>query len=239
VTGGSGGVVTGGSGGVVTGGSGGVVTGGSGGVVTGGTGGVVAVDGGPFSCEGTKPASGLITDFAIVAAGAFTSASGISGRIFTYPATMTVVQSPTFSMSGTVSNYTGFGIYLTQCVDASAYGGISFTIGGNVGSTGKLMLQAKTNSTTPISVATKHGACVAKDPLNTYADCWDPVAWVTVPATAATVTVRWGEFVGGKPVATVSPAELLGFQWSFDWAGATLGVAYDAAVTIDDITFVP
>jgi hypothetical protein len=236
---GSGGSTAGGSGGASTAGAGGASTAGAGGASTAGAGGGVVVgDGGPFSCEGAKPAAALITDFAAVdTAGAFTSASGISGRIFTYPATMTAVTKPALSMSGTVSGYSGFGIFLTQCVDASAYGGISFTIGGNVGTPATLMLQAKTNSTTPISPGTKHGACVAKDPNNTYADCWDPVARVDVPATAALVTVRWTDFKGGKPVDAVSPSEILGFQWSFNWAGAT-GIPYAADVTIDDIAFV-
>jgi hypothetical protein len=231
---------------MATGGTGGFVNGGAagtGGFVNGGaagTGGVVQVDGGGFACVGTKPAAAPITDFAAVdATGAFTSTSGISGRIFTYPATMTVVRTPALSMTGTVSSYTGFGIFLTQCVDASAYSGISFTIGGNVGTTGKLMLQAKTNSTTPISAATKHGACVAANPNNTYADCWDPVATVAVPATAATVTVPWASFSGGKPTATVNPAEILGFQWSFDWVGGDAGAAYAVDVTLDDLAFVP
>jgi hypothetical protein len=233
-SGGSGGAMAGGAAGMP--GAGGALTGGASGAV--GAGGAVVVDGGPYSCEGTKPAAALITDFAAVdTAKAFTSTGGYSGRIFTYGAGMVPTLTPALSMTGTVSGYTGLGIYLTQCVDASAYGGISFTIGGNVGTTGKLMLQAKTNSTTPISNDTKHGTCVPADPTNTYATCWDPVAWVIMPETAATVTVRWSEFVGGKPVATVNPAEILGFQWSFDWAGAT-GVAYAANVTIDDITFV-
>jgi hypothetical protein len=243
VTGGAGGATAGGTGGA-TGGSGGTsglggATGGTGGNATGGTGGsTVVFDGGAFACEGVKPSSTTITDFAAVdTAGAFTSAGGYSGRVFTYGAGMTPTLKPALSMTGTVSNYTGFGFFLNQCIDASAYTGISFTISGSVGTEGKLMLQAKTNSTTPISATTKHGACVAADPNNTYADCWDPTAWVTVPATAATVTVLWGEFTGGKPAATVNPAEILGFQWSFNWAGAT-GVAYAANVTIDDVTFV-
>ena len=217
-------------------GAGGGVAGAGGGVA--GMGGAAAVDGGVYACEGLKPSTALITDFAVVdTLGAFTTTGGYSGRIFTYPATMTVAMTPTFSMAGTVSNYTGFGIYLSQCVDASAYGGISFTVGGTVGSPATLMLQLKMNSTTPVSAATKHGACIAKDPLNTYADCWDPVAWVTVPATPATVTVRWAQFAGGKPAAAAVPSEILGFQWSFNWAGAT-GVAYPVSVTLDDLTFV-
>jgi hypothetical protein len=217
---------------------------GAGGALTGGASGAagssVVQDGGAYACEGVKPASAAITDFAAVdTAGVFTSAGGYSGRVFTYGAGMPATLTPALSMTGTVSNYTGFGFFLNQCIDASAYGGISFTIGGNVGTTGKLMLQAKTNSTTPISAATKHGACVATNPANTYADCWDPVAWVLVPATPATVTVRWGEFVGGKPTATVNPAELLGFQWSFNWIAGDAGGPYAANVTIDDIAFVP
>jgi hypothetical protein len=245
--GGSGGATTGGSGGgAATGGSGGFVNGGAagtGGFVNGGaagTGGSVPVDGGGLACEGTKPAAALITDFAVVdtAKKTFTSASGISGTILWYPATMTVAMTPELSMSGTVSAYTGFGVYLKQCVDASAYSGISFKIGGNVGSPATLMLQAKMNSTIPIK-AGERGACVPADPNNTYATCWDPVKWVTVPATPATVTVTWAEFAGGKPVATANPAEILGFQWSFNWAGGDAGAAYAVAVTIDDLAFVP
>jgi hypothetical protein len=151
---------------------------------------------------------------------------------------MTVVMSPALSMQGTVSNYTGFGLFFNQCLDVSAYSGISFTIGGNVGTPATLMLQAKTNSTMPVSAATQHGACVPADPDNPYGDCWDPVAWITVPATADTVTVSWTDFTGGVPVAAADPTEILGFQWSFNWAGEN-GLPYAVDVTLDDVVFVP
>jgi hypothetical protein len=246
MAGGSGGALTGGTGGVATGGSGGALTGGTGGVSTGGasgsttgTGGSVPVDGGGFACQALTPAGPTITDFSTIDTSAgFIATGGITGRIFTYPATMTVVMTPALSIKGTVAGYSGFGIWLNQCVDASSYSGISFTIGGTLGTPATLMLQAKTNTTTPISPTTKHGACVAANPNNTYADCWDPVAMVTVPGAAATVTIKWTDFSGGKPSATVNPKEILGFQWSFNWAGGDAGVAYAADVTLDDLAFV-
>ena len=159
--------------GISTGGTGtttaGTAAGGTGtttaGTGTGGSGG--GSTGAGFACAGKKPAAPLITEFADLApnatsAGQFTFTLGTPGGTFAYqPAALTVTDATkSLEIKGKVMNYDGFGVYFTDCTDASAYTGISFTIKGNAGTTGMLNFRFQTNADMPITATAKKGACV-------------------------------------------------------------------------------
>jgi hypothetical protein len=50
------------------------------------------------------------------------------------------------------------------------------------------------------------------------------------------VTVLWNELTGGRPRATVDPAQIDGLQWVLVWAPGLASYAVD--LTLDDVAFV-
>jgi hypothetical protein len=196
----------------------------------------------------------------------FGTTGTFSGGTFSYPgatATYPITSDVTgnnWHMTGTVGDYSGFGLYMDGCkkVDFSAYRGIQFTIGGTSPSTtgagtltfgmgtagdsiayawfvNKAAVEPSTLTETP-----NFGECFPTDPINQYypANCSDPKYTVTVPATPGTITVLWADLMGGLPEASVTPSEITSIWWSFPWNGAA-DTPYAVDITVDDIQLVP
>ncbi len=249
-TGGTGGTATGGvaTGGVATGGvaAGGVAAGGvaTGGVATGGvaTGGVNA-GGTPqvaAACKGAVPKEALISDFTGVVApvwGEGTADTDFSGGFFTYPAAPITLSfaGNVLTASGNVATYSGFGLYVTYCGDASFYDGVKFKISGNAGATGSATFYVQTNVAKWADGL--KGTCLAPK-ANEYSDCVYPSVAITgITATPKEVTILWTDVTGGKPAAgaTTDGSDIIGFQWAFDWMVGT--PEYAASLVIDDMEF--
>ncbi len=228
---------------------------GTGGAGTAGTTGSVSTDG--KLCP--PPAGALITDFTPGATDTtqvhFGNSTTFAGGEYTYPAALVSdVTGGDWHISGTVGDYSGFGLYFDNCttVDASAYKGISFKISGDAGSYGGITFEVDTlndsvsaawlnthddiNATTP---ATNPGRCTppADPTLNQYSQqvCANSTASIPVTAAPVTQTILWADFTGGKP-KPVEPAEITGIHWNFTWNN---GGAYNVDIHIDDLSFVP
>src|SRR5690349_12435553 len=134
---------TAGSGGSGTGGnSAGSSTGGnSAGTATGGTAGATGGSGGNTmqvvtACPGVEPGTPLIADFdAGATAGTYEWGSADQGTMdfwggtFNYPAALEVTFADgAMTAAGHVAEYAGFGLYVQNCADASAYEGVRFKI---------------------------------------------------------------------------------------------------------------
>jgi hypothetical protein len=65
--------------------------------------------------------------------------------------------------------------------------------------------------------------------------CTAPSAKFTVTSTKKLIQIPWAMFTGGKPIATVNPAQLTELRWIFNWNGTTAPYATD--VTVDDLHF--
>jgi hypothetical protein len=197
---------------------------------------------GPFTCAAKKPTSALITEFADLGpnptnAGQFVYTLGLPGGTFGYQPKEFVVSdaSKSLNIKGKVMNYDGFGVYFTDCTDASAYTGVSFNIKGMVGPGGKLNFRFQSNADMAVNVAAKKGGCVV--PAGTadpYPICHPPTFDIPVSAGGGVVEVKFSDVMGGVPVATVDGKDLVGLEWAFAWAGPT-DTAYDVDVTLDDI----
>jgi hypothetical protein len=157
-------------------------------------------------------------------------------------------------LSGSIGNYSGFGLYLTDCnqFDASAYGGISFSIVGNVamGQTitlnvatasddiSHLWLNAQATPPSPLA-APNPGRCLPTD--NQYdGSCATPAYQVPVTATKTTINVRWEDLTGGRP-SNVNPAEITAIRWIPPvptGAGTAAPTPYDMDIYIDDLSFI-
>jgi hypothetical protein len=137
------------------------------------------------------------------------------------------------SVTGTVGTYSGFGVWLGQCmVDMSAYSGVSFRIGGTTGS-GMLKFSVLTNAnSTPVMCLTGKGTC----DVATAGACTPASMTISVPETPEVVTVEWADLTGGSPEAAVDPSQVLQLQWDFDWMDGM--TPYEVNVTVDDVVLV-
>jgi hypothetical protein len=192
-------------------------------------------------------AGGTVTDMTF---GDF--ATTLSGGTFIYPTSMVSDMSASnWHITGTVSDYTGMGLYFNNCalVDASAYRGISFTISGVTSSSTPNMLTMGVSiaaDTVAYSWYVAHDAGTSAPNFGTCypasgnlydGTCADPMRVFTIPTTAQTVTILFSEFLGGRPVATVNPAQITSIYWFFPWSG-TGTTPFTVDVVIDDLSFV-
>jgi len=199
---------------------------------------------GTFSCAAKKPAGALITEFADLGpnatnVGQFTFTLGVPGGTFGYQPKEFVVSdaSKSLNVKGKVMNYDGFGVYFTDCTDASSYTGVSFNIKGVAGPGGKLNFRFQTNADMAPNAPAKKGGClVPAGTTDPYPVCHPPTFDIPVSAGGGMVEVKFSDVMGGLPVATVDGKDLVGLEWAFAWAGAT-DTAYDVDVTLDDIKF--
>jgi hypothetical protein len=240
---------TAGSGGSGTGGSSaGSGTGGNNaGTATGGTAGSSGGSGGNTmqvvtACPGVEPASTLIADFdAGATEGKYEWGSADQGTMdfwggtFNYPTALEVTFADgAMTAAGHITEYAGFGLYVQNCADASAYEGVRFKIKGNP-PMGKLSFAVQTNKNEWAS-GTK-GSCLAPD-AQKFINCVHPSLALTITEEFTTVDVKWADLKSGKPAAaaTTDGSDVIGLQFILPWMEK--GTPYDASVTIDDVEFI-
>ncbi|MEY2930242.1 MAG: hypothetical protein RL033_991 [Pseudomonadota bacterium] len=183
-----------------------------------------------------------------------------SGVTYVYPnagsyAVNSDVSGSNWHMSGTLGDYSGFGLTFNNCylLNASAYQGISFTIRGNVPMGNTVTLNVGTaedqishvwlnNRMPPMTMEpTNAGRCVPR--MGQYdGSCGSPTYAVPVTAEPTTINVTWAQLTGGSPAPTVNPAELTFIAWNFPppvGAGTNSPTPYDVDLIIDDLRFIP
>jgi hypothetical protein len=112
-------------------------------------------------------------------------------------------------------NYAGLVFWFGPCIDASDFGGVSFTIGGDMGGAA-LKLQVQTSENYPADPANTKGECVFTDCATRWTDCKGPDTIVTVPEAPDLVTLAWDAFTAGSPNAAVNPEGLVGLQFQLE-----------------------
>lgn len=177
--------------------------------------------------------------------------SSVPGGTFFYPADglTSDVTAGDWHLTGTVSNVSGFGLYLSGCalLDASAHRGITFTLWGEVGAGGSLVFFTGTaanqvshewlseNATTAAERAEPPnlGRCV---PVSNRYDgsCREPRATLVVSDTPTRVELLWRDLTEGCPVPTVDPREITTIAWYFPPAA---GGPYAVDIHIDELRF--
>jgi len=151
-------------------------------------------------------------------------AAGYQGGMFAYPETGKSVTPLSWAVmdgeaviSGTVGDYSGFGMWLSCQLDASSFEGIEFDIKGNAGPTGRVKFMIQQSPTT-YEAGKDHANCVPTDPMKAWESCVQPSKFIQVTEAGTHVMITWAELTGGKPVADLDPAQILGLQFDFDWA---------------------
>jgi hypothetical protein len=130
-------------------------------------------------------------------------------------------------LSGTVATWSGTGIWLSPCVNASAFKGIEFTISGDAGPSGVMTL-----SVTQLSNwADTDGGGTCSD------TCLPAKSTFNVTSTPTPVSVLWADLTGGVPAGSIdAPAGISKIEWELDWP-CSAGAPYPVNITIDDLKF--
>jgi hypothetical protein len=141
----------------------------------------------------------------------------------------------TWNWTGTVGGYDGDGFYFGNCVDASGYSGVEFTLSGTLGagasvdggSPGQMEFSAATLENVSVDGG---GACATGSTCN-------PATYLfNLPATSTVIQVPWAQLTGGTPDATFDPAHITGIQWQLPWPCTAAG-PYTASVTFTNVQF--
>jgi hypothetical protein len=190
------------------------------------------------TCKGIVPTEPLISNFNDLASlvwGEGTSDNDFSGGFFTYPSGSITndIANDNLTASGTVSTYSGFGLYVTYCGNASSYAGIRFKISGDAGESGSVVFHVQTNATKWADG--QKGSCLGPSNLQ-HVNCVPPTTLISgISAVPKEVTILWSDVKDGKPVATTDGSDIIGFNWAFTWPAAA---AYPASIVIDDVELV-
>jgi hypothetical protein len=65
--------------------------------------------------------------------------------------------------------------------------------------------------------AKDHDSCVPADELKPWESCVNPGKSIAVSDKATHYVIPWAELTGGKPMAAVDPAQILGLQFDLIW----------------------
>jgi alpha-L-fucosidase len=228
--------------------------------------GVSETDAGPITGnDGTLcplPATPLITDFTFAAPDGgttdttgvhFGSSGSLSGGEYVYPTSgsspiTSDVSLSNWHITGTVGDYSGFGLYFDGCnrIDASKYKGISFKISGSMGGNQLTLGVSTLNDAIASGWINTHGGnstdpgrCIPFSGTGQYSEqgCSTPTKTIAVTSTETVVNVLWSDFTGGTPEASVvTPAEITSISWTLPWSG---GTPYPVNIVIDDLSFIP
>ncbi len=144
--------------------------------------------------------------------------------------TLTIAESGT---AGTAPQYVGGVVYMsgnatgTDCVNASTYTGVEFTVSGTT----------STNCTISFSINdSEHTAVSATDPkASGAAGSYSGSVPVTPTSTPTQQKVTFASIVGGMPATALDPTKLEAIQWQFTIPPGT-GTC-DSTLTITGISF--
>ena len=224
---------TGGTGGSTGGSAGtGTTTGGSGGMSTGGMGAAGAATG--FGCPSPTVAScNYFTNWGTFANGTF------GGGLYVYgDLKQDTTDTGEFHVTGTVTTYSGFGIYFNACTDVSAYSNVTFTVAGTSGNmtAASLWYIIQQNSTEPADATGMKGDCTGK----AGNPCQSPYTQFAVSDSPQ--TIPFAMLAGGATMAPATtdgkfdPKQAIGMQWQFRPETAQ-AAGYAVDVKLDNLMF--
>jgi len=181
------------------------------------------------------PATSALTNFSIGTT--YNDQIGVESFATAYPGSLTLTPSgDTVRLSGTVNSYSSLNVGFAACIDASAFAGLAFELGGSVGPTGTLTFVVTTRENSPEPPFTATGTCAPQDPTNPFADCHSAYTQLPVLPTPASATVRFVDFRGGMPAPDVDPAQMLSLGFSFSWSSTAQ--PYDVDLTLGNVSLI-
>lgn len=133
-------------------------------------------------------------------------------------------------------NYSGLVFWFGPCINASAFGGVTFTVSGTMPGAA-LKLQVQTAENYPADPANTKGACIFDNCDERWSQCKGPDATVIIPAAGEPVTMTWDAFTNGSPNPAVNASGLVGLQFQFECQSMEAECAVD--ITLGDISLTP
>ena len=209
-------------------------------------------------CKGAPLKAALITEFSDAFAGTNrmgqpdiqfgSDLDGLGGGSFTYAAAF--LKAPTLSLepkgdgqalrvvstpeapvdSGDAWLGFGFGLGYAGggCLDASAYGGVQFTIDGSLG-TCQLRFGVQFSQDDKVEDNPTGGSCTLGN------QCYPPLSGALLPGADGIVMVTFAQMSGGSPMKTVDATTITGINWQL--VAPLTGDACVASFTVDDVSF--
>lgn len=111
--------------------------------------------------------------------------------------------------------YTGMVLWFGPCVDASAFGGIELSVGGEL-SGAVLVFKLQTHINYPIDLVNVKGGCEYASEATQWEECVPPEVRIeAVEQELTPVRLAWGDFGSGIPNANVTPDGLVGVELQF------------------------
>ena len=200
-----------------------------------GAGGMAALPPLTFKCTAKVPNQPIITSFDGFMGDHWQSPGNLDGGVYVYPSSLTPAAGEFLRFDGQVKDYTGIGVWLSGCIDASKFRGLRFTISGAVGASGNVQFFLITNRDKDVDVDNSIGACVPADPNDPWPSCHPPAVMLPVTAAPTTQSIPWTALKNGLPSATTNGSDIIAIEWAFDWSGGAK--PYAAQLTIDDLEF--
>jgi len=183
----------------------------------------------------------------------FSPDAAVPGGTFHYPdgpgGLVSDVTNGDWHLYGTVRSISGFGLYLSGCgqVDAAAYRGIAFTLWGEIGDGGALVLFVGSSENQVASSwinANEPSPAGADEPINlgrclplaTRYDgtCREARRILNVPPAPEPSLILWRDLAEGCPEPSVNPSEVTSIAWYFPQPARG---SYTVDIHIDDLRF--
>jgi hypothetical protein len=142
--------------------------------------------------------------------------------------------------SGTVAGYSGGGLYIGPCANASSYSGIQFSISGTLGITAgdagaSTQVQLQVSQLEDWATASAGGTCLSADG-GPGTGCSPAVYSFDLPATPTEIQVPWASLTGEAPDTIFDQAHIIQIQGQLPWP-CTGGTPYSANVSIQAVQF--
>ena len=189
-----------------------------------------AVFGGGSYAYGTGPGTDSLAD---PSAGVYCTTLGSQSSLVA-----TATPGLGMALSGTVATFSGVGLYLYHCVDASAFQGVEFTISGDVGN--EAAQDAGPSNQIAFSVSMLPDLTVSSGTGSTCTlggGCASPSYTFTVPAQPTTMRVPFSQLTGGAPLYVLDPSQIDGLQWALPWPCTTNPMPYPTHLIITNVGF--
>lgn len=112
--------------------------------------------------------------------------------------------------------YTGMVLWFGPCVDASAFAGIEFELGGELFGA-VLSVKLQTHENYPIDLVNLKGGCEYTSEATKWSECVPPEYEIaSTSSQPAPVRLSWADFANGLPNSAVAPDGLVGVELQFE-----------------------
>jgi len=134
-----------------------------------------------------------------------------------------------------------WGVPFIDCVDASAYNGIKFTISGTLNAGCTLQFSAQFSENELATTNPRTNSCVPPAGRSCYPPAYIFSTMTPLTTTPTDITVNFAQQTGGAPLTVVDRARLSAFQWQLNPPAGVdgSGGGCNGDVSIDDVVFVP